>query len=76
VLLSFIQIRCFAPDWQALPGDTPHIETTLQPGELITAVTLPKPVGGRQLYRKVREVSANPELLGMSVPCSSCRAGI
>jgi xanthine dehydrogenase YagS FAD-binding subunit len=33
----------------------PHIETTLMPGELITAVTLPKPVGGRQVYRKVRD---------------------
>jgi len=38
-----------------LPGDTPHIETTLQSGELITAVTLPKPVGGTQLYYKVRD---------------------
>lgn len=38
-----------------LPGDTPHIETTLQPGELITTVTLPKPVGGKQIYRKVRD---------------------
>ncbi len=38
-----------------LPGDTPHIETTLQPGELITSVTLPKPVGGTQLYYKVRD---------------------
>jgi xanthine dehydrogenase YagS FAD-binding subunit len=38
-----------------LPGDTPHIETTLAPGELITAVTLPKPVGGAQIYRKVRD---------------------
>lgn len=38
-----------------LPGDTPHIEHTLKPGELITAVTLPKPVGGRQVYRKVRD---------------------
>ena len=26
-----------------------------QPGELITAVTLPKPVGGTQIYRKVRD---------------------
>jgi xanthine dehydrogenase YagS FAD-binding subunit len=42
-------------EFHRLPGDTPHIETTLQPGELITAVTLPKPVGGRQLYRKVRD---------------------
>jgi xanthine dehydrogenase YagS FAD-binding subunit len=38
-----------------LPGDTPHIETTLQPGELITAVALPKPIGGTQIYRKVRD---------------------
>jgi xanthine dehydrogenase YagS FAD-binding subunit len=38
-----------------LPGDTPEIETTLTPGELITAVTLPKPVGGKQVYRKVRD---------------------
>jgi len=42
-------------EFHRLPGDTPHIETTLQPGELITAVTLPKPVGGRHLYRKVRD---------------------
>ena len=38
-----------------LPGDTPHIDTTLADGELITAVTLPKPVGGTQIYRKVRD---------------------
>jgi len=38
-----------------LPGDTPEIETALAPGELITAVTLPKPVGGKQIYRKVRD---------------------
>jgi xanthine dehydrogenase YagS FAD-binding subunit len=38
-----------------LPGETPHIETTLEPGELISAVTLPKPAGGTQIYRKVRD---------------------
>jgi xanthine dehydrogenase YagS FAD-binding subunit len=38
-----------------LPGETPQIETTLQPAELITAVTLPKPVGGKHIYRKVRD---------------------
>ena len=27
----------------------------LEPGELITAVTLPKPVGGTHIYRKVRD---------------------
>ncbi|KRE05797.1 molybdopterin dehydrogenase [Bosea sp. Root381] len=38
-----------------LPGKTPHVETVLDQGELITAVTLPKPVGGTQIYRKVRD---------------------
>lgn len=38
-----------------LPGSTPHLETVLEPGELITTVTLPKPAGGRQIYRKVRD---------------------
>ncbi|HZV98954.1 MAG TPA: xanthine dehydrogenase family protein subunit M [Methylophilaceae bacterium] len=38
-----------------LPGNTPHIEHALEPGELITAVTLPRPVGGTQVYRKVRD---------------------
>ncbi|MFC5067259.1 FAD binding domain-containing protein [Flaviflagellibacter deserti] len=42
-------------EFHRLPGDTPHIETTLTAGELITAVTLPKPVGGKQIYRKVRD---------------------
>jgi xanthine dehydrogenase YagS FAD-binding subunit len=42
-------------DFHRLPGNTPHIENALEPGELITAVTLPKPVGGAQLYRKVRD---------------------
>jgi xanthine dehydrogenase YagS FAD-binding subunit len=42
-------------EFHRLPGDTPHIETALQPGELITAVTLPKPIGGTHIYRKVRD---------------------
>ncbi|CAO3427327.1 FAD binding domain-containing protein [Azospirillum endophyticum] len=42
-------------DFHRLPGDTPHRETALEHGELITAVTLPKPVGGAQIYRKVRD---------------------
>jgi xanthine dehydrogenase YagS FAD-binding subunit len=37
------------------PGSTPHIETVLERGELITAVTLPKPVGGTHIYHKVRD---------------------
>jgi len=42
-------------EFHRLPGDSPQIDTTLLPGELITAVTLPKPVGGTQIYRKVRD---------------------
>ena len=37
------------------PGNTPHIETVLVPGELIRSVLLPPPPPGRQLYRKVRD---------------------
>ena len=42
-------------DFHRLPGDTPHIETNLELGELVTAVTLPRPVGGTHIYRKVRD---------------------
>jgi xanthine dehydrogenase YagS FAD-binding subunit len=42
-------------DFHRLPESTPHLETVLTPGELITSVTLPKPVGGKQFYRKVRD---------------------
>lgn len=38
-----------------LPGETPHIETELTEGEFITAVVLPRPTGGPQIYRKVRD---------------------
>src|SRR3984893_11436495 len=37
------------------PGNTPHIETVLAPGELIRSVVLPPPPPGRQVYRKVRD---------------------
>ncbi|VVT30907.1 putative oxidoreductase with FAD-binding domain [Sphingomonas aurantiaca] len=42
-------------DFHRLPGATPNIETSLAPGELITAVTLPKPIGGTHIYQKVRD---------------------
>ncbi|AFM34794.1 MULTISPECIES: FAD binding domain-containing protein [Stutzerimonas stutzeri subgroup] len=42
-------------DFHRLPGDTPHIENALMAGELITAVTLPKPLGGAHFYHKVRD---------------------
>jgi xanthine dehydrogenase YagS FAD-binding subunit len=45
-------------DFHRLPGETPHVETALAPGELITAVTLPKPIGGAHIYHKVRDRSS------------------
>lgn len=42
-------------DFHRLPGNTPNIETALSPNELITAVTLPAPIGGTQVYQKVRD---------------------
>jgi xanthine dehydrogenase YagS FAD-binding subunit len=42
-------------DFYRLPGDTPHIENVLEPGELITHVELPAPPKGKQSYRKVRD---------------------
>ena len=43
-------------DFHLLPGNTPHRETVLEPGDLITHVTLPPPVtGSRQLYLKLRD---------------------
>ena len=42
-------------DFHLLPGDTPHKETVLKAGEIITSVTLPRPIGGTHVYRKVRD---------------------
>ena len=43
-------------DFYRLPGDTPSVETVLEPDELITHVELPAPVeGARHVYRKVRD---------------------
>jgi len=42
-------------DFHRLPGNTPQIETALEPGELIISVKLPKPLGGVHAYRKIRD---------------------
>lgn len=43
-------------DFHLLPGSTPHRETVLAAGELITHVTLPPPVvGSKHLYLKLRD---------------------
>lgn len=45
-------------DFHCLPGDTPWRDNVLERGEIITAVVLPPPVKGTQIYRKVRERSS------------------
>ncbi|CAN5693839.1 aldehyde oxidoreductase FAD-binding subunit PaoB [soil metagenome] len=42
-------------DFHRLPGATPEVDTTLQAGELITSVSLPRPLGGKHVYQKVRD---------------------
>jgi xanthine dehydrogenase YagS FAD-binding subunit len=43
-------------DFHVLPGNTPQRETVLEPGDLITHVTLPPPAAGsRSLYLKLRD---------------------
>jgi xanthine dehydrogenase YagS FAD-binding subunit len=57
-----------------LPADTPHLETDLSPGELIVAVRLPPPLGGTQIYRKVRE-RASYAFANVSVALIADRSG-
>src|ERR1700757_731327 len=43
-------------EFHKLPGDTPHVENALEPGELVTYVDLPKPVeGAKSVYLKLRD---------------------
>jgi xanthine dehydrogenase YagS FAD-binding subunit len=45
-------------EFHLLPGNTPDRETVLEPGDLITHVTLPPPAGGagsKQVYLKLRD---------------------
>jgi xanthine dehydrogenase YagS FAD-binding subunit len=43
-------------DFYPLPGDAPHVATVLEPGELITAITVPvSPSARRSHYLKVRD---------------------
>lgn len=50
--------RLALDDFYRLPGDTPHLENALEPGELVTAVRLPPPTGTEHRYRKVRDRSS------------------
>ena len=52
-------------DLHRLPGDTPQVETQLAAGELITAVVLPPPPQGAQVYHKVRDRASYAHGLAM-----------
>ena len=42
-------------DFYQLPGETPHIENVLEPGDLITHVELPPVSNTKQVYLKLRD---------------------
>ena len=52
-------------DFHLLPGSTPNRETVLEPGDLITHVTLPRPIAGsKQVYLKLRDRASYEFALG------------
>lgn len=64
--------------WFYLPvDDTPHRETSLPPGALITGVTLPPaPVAARSRYRKVRERASYAFAIGSVAAALDVRDGV
>ncbi|MFF3957106.1 FAD binding domain-containing protein [Streptomyces sp. NPDC001890] len=58
-------------------GDTPHVETALPPGALITGITLPPaPVAARSRYRKVRERASFAFAIGSVAGALDVRDGV
>ncbi|MFE1837295.1 FAD binding domain-containing protein [Streptomyces sviceus] len=58
-------------------GDTPHRETAVPPGALVTGVTLPPaPVAARSRYRKVRERASYAFAIGSVAAALDVRDGV
>ncbi|BDH13382.1 FAD binding domain-containing protein [Streptomyces hygroscopicus] len=58
-------------------GDTPHLETALPPGALITGITLPPaPVAAHSRYRKVRERASYAFAIGSIAAALDVRDGV
>jgi len=58
-------------------GDTPHLETALPPGALITGVTLPpSPVAAGSRYRKVRERASYAFAIGSIAAALDVQEGV
>jgi xanthine dehydrogenase YagS FAD-binding subunit len=63
-------------EFYTLPGDTPHIETVLKPGELITYVTLPPPRSNtRSVYLKLRDRASYEFALASAAVVASVESG-
>jgi xanthine dehydrogenase YagS FAD-binding subunit len=63
-------------DFHLLPGDTPHRETVLEPGDLVTHVTLPPPQAqSRQVYLKLRDRASYEFALASSAIVMSLTGG-
>jgi len=63
-------------DFHLLPGSTPQRETVLEPGDLITHVTLP-PLrsGSKQVYLKLRDRASYEFALGVGRRCAHIKGG-
>ena len=63
-------------DFHLLPGNTPHRETVLEPGDLITHVTLPPPIAGsKQVYLKLRDRASYEFALASAAVVLTIRSG-
>jgi len=63
-------------DFHLLPGDTPQRETVLEPGDLITHVTLPPPVkDAKQVYLKLRDRASYEFALASAAVVLSLKEG-
>ena len=63
-------------DFHLLPGSTPERETVLEPGDLITHVTLPPPIAGsKQVYLKLRDRASYEFALSSAAIVITIRGG-
>ena len=53
-------------EFHRLPGDTPEIDNVLEPGEIITGVILPPPVGGANSTARYATAPPMPSLWSRS----------
>jgi xanthine dehydrogenase YagS FAD-binding subunit len=64
-------------DFYCLPGETPERETILEPGDLVTSVTLPAPAtGAKSVYLKLRDRASYEFALASSAVMATVRDGV